>query len=455
MVSKNYYIVSLGCPKNLVDSEEVAGLLASRGWSIVQDPGEADVLIVNTCAFIREAVEETIDTILELEKFKKSSRNARLAVIGCFVQRFGKKLPRLFPEADIFLGTGFFHHFPDALKENLRTGRKVFKINRPVNVTTNQIPRLLSGPGYTAYVKITEGCSNSCTFCMIPRLRGPQRSRPLESIVSEVGSLVERGTREIILVGQDTTSYGADFGSSWLLVTLLEKLAMIPKISWIRMMYLHPSGITDDLLRVVNEYPPILPYFDVPLQHVVPRILKKMGREYEESPRKLVERIREKVPSAALRTSLMVGFPGESTRDFKKLLGFVEWAQFDRLGVFGYSREAGTRSYLMRPRVRGSTIARRRDEILALQAEISMKKHERLIGSLQVALVEERPGGAEPGRGRLWSQAPEIDGEFFFTGDFLRPGDITTFRITSAGTYDLEGIPAGKSKKSNKGADSF
>ncbi len=450
----SFYIVSLGCPKNLVDSEEVAGLLIDRGYVSAEQPSDADVLVVNTCAFIKEAVEETIDTILELENFKTRGQSRRLAVIGCFVQRYGKKLLPLFPEVDIFLGTGFFLHFPDALKESLRSGKKIFRINRPVAVTDKKTPRASSGPFFTSYVKISEGCSNSCTFCLIPRLRGPQRSRPLELVVSEARDMVDRGAKEIVLVGQDTTAYGTDLGAPGL-ITLLEELARIPGLRWIRMMYSHPSGISNELLHVVKEHPVILPYFDIPVQHAVPRILEAMGRECKEHPENLVERIRKIIPDAVLRTSLIVGFPGETTRDFKRLLRFVERVQFDRLGVFGFSPEAGTKAYLMKPRVRNSTISKRRDELLTLQAEISMRKHGKLLGSVQEVMVEETPCGGRPGKGRLWSQAPEVDGNFLFTDADLQPGDIAYFRITAAHPYDLEGIPANHNKNSTRNADSF
>ncbi len=432
--------MSLGCPKNLVDSEEVAGLLSQKGAVPVSDPYEADVLIVNTCAFIRDAVEETISTIIDLEEIAAQGNDVRIAVIGCFVQRFGKKLLNLFPDVDIFIGTGFFHKFDTALETNLRSSKRIFWINRPSALSRDSVPRLLSGSPHTAYVKISEGCSHSCSFCLIPKLRGPQRSRPMEMILNEVRELVRGGTREVVLVGQDTTAYGTDLGSPGLIVELLKKLTGIPGLRWLRLMYAYPGGITDELLSLINENPVILPYLDIPVQHVVPGILRGMGRDYGEFPEDLVERVRSAIPRVVLRTSLIVGFPGETTRDFKKLLRFVEWAKFDRLGVFGFSREKGSRAYRMKPRVRKTTINKRKDEILTLQAEISYEKHRELIGTIHEAIVEHLPSGNEPGKGRLWSQAPEVDGDFFFTGNGLKVGDIATFKVTSVQPYDLEGV---------------
>ena len=442
IAGRRFYIISLGCPKNLVDSEEVAGILCQKGAIPVTDPHEADILIINTCAFIQDAVEETISTIIDLEDIAALGNDVRIAVIGCFVQRFGKKLLNLFPEVDIFVGTGFLHKFHIALERNLKSWERIFWINRPDALCGTKVPRLLSGPAHTAYVKVSEGCSHSCSFCLIPKLRGPLRSRPLEIIIEEARDLARKGTRELILVGQDTTAYGMDLGSPGLVVDLLRKLAEIPELRWLRLMYAHPRGITNDLLKIINEYPTILPYLDVPVQHVAPKILKAMRRDYTEPPESLIERIRKFVPRAVLRTSLIVGFPGETTKDFKKLLRFVEWAEFDRLGVFEFSGEAGTAAYRMKPRVRPVTKSRRKDEILTLQAEISLKKHEKLVGTIQEAIVEREAADSEQGRGRLWSQAPEIDGEFFFTGGGLRPGDIAKFKIISAQPYDLEGISA-------------
>jgi ribosomal protein S12 methylthiotransferase len=439
--SKTVRMISLGCPKNLVDSEVMLGLLREKGWT-PSTSEDADVIIVNTCGFIREAKEESIETILSMAAAKEGGKARKLVVTGCLPQRYGRELLRELPEVDFFVGTGEFHRIADLLQESEKGKmRQKQVIGAPEFLYDHRTPRIhTSFPGST-YLKISEGCANFCSYCVIPRLRGRLRSRPVSSILQEAKQAVSRGVKEINLIGQDITAYGRDRGDKAGLLELLKGLVKVEGLRWIRLLYAHPAHLTPELVRLIGEEEKICKYLDLPLQHVNERILKAMNRP---APGKRVLDflgwIRKEIPGVFLRTSLMVGFPGETERRFRELLEFVREARFDRLGVFAYSREEGTPAASLKGRVPDRIKQVRQRQIMSLQKKISLKKQKALVGS-RVPVLVERPGKA-PGilwEGRTPGQAPEVDGSIFLTGGDTRPGEMVGVRITDAGPYDLCG----------------
>ncbi|RLB42139.1 MAG: 30S ribosomal protein S12 methylthiotransferase RimO [Deltaproteobacteria bacterium] len=434
--SKNLHAVSLGCPKNLVDTEHMLGLLVASGYVLTQDPEDADLALVNTCGFIEEAVKESIDTILGLAQLRRLGKISRLVVTGCFVQRYGYKLQGLIPEVDVWLGTGQF----EKVVRYLEGSERGFYLSRPQTVPGSELPRLRCTPFYTSYLRIAEGCSHHCSFCMIPKLRGRLRSRPMESVLAEARQLAAEGVKELNIVAQDITSYGADLGLRWGLESIIEKLANIEGIKWIRLLYAYPSGISERLLDIMESVDKVCPYLDIPFQHVSERILVAMGRGADESPRHLIERIRKRKRDITIRTTLMVGFPGESEQEFEELKEFVLWAELDRLGVFTYSEEKGTRAARLKGGVPKGVANRRRSEIMQIQAEISLAKNQKIIGKELPVLVE---GVSEETdlllRGRTQQMAPEIDGQVLINKGMGVEGEIMRVRITEAYHYDLVG----------------
>lgn len=434
-------MISLGCPKNLVDSEVMLGLLREKGWapSVTDD---ADVVIVNTCGFIREAKEESIETILTMAAAKEKGKEQKLVVTGCLPQRYGKELLRELPEVDFFVGTGEFHRIADLLEE-LEKGKMRQKqvIGAPEFLYDHRTPRIhTSFPG-SMYLKISEGCANFCSYCVIPRLRGKLRSRPVSSILQEAKQAVSRGVKEINLIGQDITAYGRDRRDKAGLVRLLKGLVKVEGLRWIRLLYAHPAHITPELVHLIRDEEKICKYLDIPLQHVNEGILKAMNRP---APEKRIpdflDWLRKEIPGVVLRTSLMVGFPGETERIFRELLGFVKEAQLDRLGAFSYSREEGTPAASLKGQVPDRIRRERYRKIMSLQKKISLKKQKAMVGS-RVPVLVERPGNA-PGilwEGRTPGQAPEVDGTIFLTGAGARPGEMVKVRITDARPYDLCG----------------
>lgn len=424
-------LVSLGCPKNLVDSELMLGILKEAGAELVVKEEEADVLIVNTCGFIGDAKEESIDAILALAEFKKTGRCSRLIVTGCLSQRYKDDLAKSMPEVDCFIGTGEFHRIAEAIKEDFR--ERVL-VGLPTFIHDYTTPRIISTPGYSAYVKVAEGCSNHCSYCSIPSIRGEFRSRSEDSVVKEAESLAAQGIKEINLIAQDTTSFGKDRNAS--LESLLKRLVKVKGIEWIRLLYLYPGRITDGLISIMKNEEKVLSYIDLPLQHISPPVLKAMNRQYTRaSVEKLIEKLRSELDDVTLRTSLIVGFPGEKAKDFEEMLSFVESARFDRLGVFMYSREEGTPAYSMKGQVPRKTKAGRMDALMAAQREISLESNRALIGKPVKVLVE---GRAEYGlKGRAASQAPDVDGAVYVKGMDAEAGDIIEVCVTDAGDYDL------------------
>jgi len=434
-------MISLGCPKNLVDSEVMLGLLREKGW-IPSATDDADVVIVNTCGFIREAKEESIETILSMAVAKEKGKAQKLVVTGCLPQRYGKELLRELPEVDFFVGTGEFHRIADLLEESEKGKmRQKQVIGAPEFLYDHRTPRIhTSFPG-SMYLKISEGCANFCTYCVIPRLRGRLRSRPVSSILQEAKQAVSRGVKEINLIGQDITAYGRDRGDKAGLVRLLKGLVKVEGLRWIRLLYAHPAHITPELVHLIRDEEKICKYLDIPLQHVNEGILKAMNRPAPENRiPDFLGWIRKEIPGVVLRTSLMVGFPGETERIFRELLGFVKEAQFDRLGVFPYSREEGTPAASLKGQVPDRIRQERYRKIMSLQKKISLKKQKTMVGS-RVPVLVERPGKA-PGilwEGRTRGQAPEVDGAIFLTRGDARPGEMVKVRITDAGPYDLYG----------------
>ncbi|HUI40689.1 MAG TPA: 30S ribosomal protein S12 methylthiotransferase RimO [Terriglobia bacterium] len=433
-------MVSLGCPKNLVDSEVMLGQLASRGWELVSRPDEADVLIVNTCSFIEPAKQESIDTILEMAEHKKSGRARRLVVAGCLVERYRDQILREIPEVDFVIGTNELERVVEACE----SGGEGRAASRPFDpyLYTEFTPRVLSTPSYSAYLKIAEGCDHPCTFCVIPQMRGRFRSRRFESVVREAENLALRGVRELVLVGQDTTSFGEDLGLRGGLALLLEELARIPELVWVRFLYCYPNRLTDRLIEAVARSPKVARYFDIPLQHASRSVLQGMRRG-SGAPHflKMLAKIRAAIPQVTLRTTMIVGFPGETEDDFRALSDFVEQAQFDHLGVFAYSNEESSAAFQLPGTVPASVAKRRRRKILALQRTISARKLRDRVGQRVPVLVEGRAEETELLlEGRLESQAPEIDGRVLindFEGPEPVPGEFRWARITEAGEYDL------------------
>jgi ribosomal protein S12 methylthiotransferase len=431
-------LVSLGCHKNLVDSEVILGLLSKEGYSLTTDPSRAEILIINTCAFIQDATKEAIETILGLTRYKKEGRCHLLIVSGCLPQRYGKILEKELPEVDLFIGTGTFQLLPQILQEKRR--EKTF-LSRTTFLYDEKTPRILSTPPFIAYLKIAEGCSNPCTFCTVPKIRGPYRSRKLRSVIEEGKKLADQGVQELILIAQDTTAYGEDLRDGTNLEKLLKGLIKVDGLRWIRILYSYPkaSYFTKGLLELMAQEKRICPYLDLPIQHIDDGILKRMGRRSRSHEiRSLFEKIKTFLPAVSLRSSLIIGFPGEGESQFKALLDFVREMEFDHLGAFKYSPEEGTPASRLPNPIPESMKEERLRTLMELQKKISLKKYRQMVGRKMEVLVEgpSDQGGAL--RGRLQIQAPEIDGCIFLRGK-ARPGDWVEARITQALPYDLVG----------------
>ena len=431
-------LVSLGCHKNLVDSEVILGLLSKEGYLLTTDPSKAEILIINTCAFIQDATKEAIETILGLTHYKKEGRCYLLIVSGCLPQRYGKILEKELPEVDLFIGTGAFQHLPQILKEKRK--RKTF-LSRPTFLYDEKTPRILSTPPFIAYLKIAEGCSNRCTFCTVPKIRGPYRSRRLQSVIEEAKRLADHGVQELILIAQDTTAYGEDLQNGTNLEKLLKGIVKVEGLRWIRILYSYPrtNYFTDGLLELIAQEEKICPYLDLPIQHIDDGILKRMGRRSRgQEIRSLLEKIKTFLSEVSLRSSLIVGFPGEGESQFKALLDFVREIEFDHLGAFKYSAEEGTPASRLPDPIPESVKEERLRILMEIQKKISLKKYRQMVGRKMEVLVEgpNHQGGVL--RGRLQIQAPEIDGCVFLKGK-ARLGDWVEARITQALPYDLVG----------------
>jgi ribosomal protein S12 methylthiotransferase len=435
------YLTSLGCPKNRVDSEVILGCLMNAGYKPVAEPLEARLIVVNTCGFITSATEESIETILELAQAKKLGKCEFLVVAGCLPQRYGHKLVKSMPEVDLFVGTSSFVHLVHILTDHQKNDAQRLILEPPRFLMTAKTPRTLSAPFYSAYLKIAEGCSNRCSFCTIPAIRGPYRSRPLKDLLQEAEWLASRGVIELNLVAQDTTAYGTDLVPASCLSDLLADLARIGKFQWIRLLYGYPQKIDGKLLETMGSHEAICKYLDVPLQHVSAHLLEAMGRSGSAGEfLELLCLIRQYLPEVTLRTTLIVGFPGETEKDFQELYDFVERARFQRLGLFAYSPEKGTRAALLREPVEESVKIHRVQALATLQEKISLDYNSRLVGTAQPVLIE---GISDESdlllQARLASQAPEVDGCVLINKGFGKVGEIVLARITEAHPYDLIG----------------
>jgi ribosomal protein S12 methylthiotransferase len=433
------HLLNLGCPKNQVDGELMLGALARAGFEISLDPEQAEVLIVNTCGFVEAAKKESLQAILDAARIKEKGRGQRLVVAGCLAQRYGQQLRALMPEIDILVGTGNFLDLP----ELLRRAEQGLALSNPYPgaahlLALSDTPRLLTGLPWSAYVKVSEGCNHQCAFCIIPKIRGRHQSRPLDDIVAEVRNLVEGGVREVNLVAQDLTAYGRDLQPPTSLAALLRALAAIQGLRWIRLLYCYPNLLSEELLDAIRELRQVVKYIDMPLQHADDRILRAMRRERSASAlRSVLDRVRHKVPGLALRTSFIVGFPGEDDEAFSHLMDFVREQQFDRLGVFTYSREEGTAAYHLPEQVPQRVKRERRRALMAVQAEVSLRKNRELTGQeIEVLVESDSPEGRARMRGRSWAQAPEIDGSVLLSGR-AAAGRFVRARVERAFTYDL------------------
>lgn len=434
---KSLHLVSLGCAKNLVDSELMLGRLKKSGWVISPDPADAETIVVNTCSFVESAVDESIDTILELAKFKKAGACRQLIVAGCLPERYREEIVETLPEVDMFLGTGAYDKIIQAVEGSADLSACVLPDPNFLKLQKHDELRVQSSP-FVSYLKIAEGCNRHCTYCIIPKLRGKQRSRPLEDIVAEARVLIKSGARELILVAQDTTAYGKDLNTSADLSGLLKRLSDISETVWIRFLYGHPESIDDTVIDIVSKRPNLCSYFDIPMQHVSSDILRQMGRKYIQTDLiRLIEKIR-KNPEAAIRTTFIVGFPGEKDSDFKQLMDFVQDVRFDHLGVFMYSDSEDLPSHKLVEHVSDSVAQERYDALMTCQANISLENNRRHIGKTYPVLVEEEMEN-KIFSGRTLFQAPEVDGFTIIHSEHLQIGTVNSVKISDTTEYDLIG----------------
>jgi ribosomal protein S12 methylthiotransferase len=435
--------VSLGCPKNLVDSEVMMGILTRDGYELTPHADEAEILVVNTCSFIEPAQKESIDTILEMAEHKKFGAAKKLIVAGCLVERYRDQILAQVPEVDAVVGTGEVERILEAVHGDL----KILPAEPPAFLYHDLTPRILTTPKHAAYIKIAEGCDHPCSFCIIPQLRGKFRSRRFESVLKEAENFAASGTREITLIGQDTTSYGEDLGLRDGLAKLLAALAGVDELLWVRFLYAYPNRVTQVLLDTLAEHPRLAKYMDMPLQHASRNMLARMKRgSHGEAFLKLLERIRATIPGVSLRTSFIVGFPGETEKDFDELCHFVAAGQFDWMGVFEYSDVDNAGSFALDGKVDPAAVTDRRNRLMAIQKKISREKLKNWKGRTETALIE-GPSQDNPlvWEARLQGMAPEIDGKFYLTdielpdGRFADTGDAARVEITKTDAYDLIG----------------
>ena len=432
--------ISLGCDKNLVDSEEMLGLLASHGYSITDDETAADVIVINTCCFIHDAKEESIQTILEMAEYRKSGSCKALLVTGCMAQRYQKEIREEIPEVDAVLGTTAFDDILEALEKTLQ-GSCVEEFKDINYLPLVQENRVLTTGGHFAYLKIAEGCNKHCTYCIIPKLRGNYRSVPMERLVSQAEYLAKQGVKELILVAQETTIYGTDLYGKKSLHVLLNKLCEISGIHWIRVLYCYPEEIYDELIQTIKVQTKICNYLDLPIQHASDRILKRMGRRTSKAQLiEIVNKLRTEIPDITLRTTLITGFPGETQEDHEELMAFVDEMEFDRLGVFTYSPEEDTPAAEMPNQIDEEVKKDRQAELMELQQEISLDKGNDKIGQRLLVMIEGKVADENAYVGRTYADAPNVDGYIFVnTGELLMSGDFARVVVTGALEYDLIG----------------
>ncbi len=436
----NLLFISLGCDKNLVDSEVMLGLVEKRGYKIVDDEKEADIIVINTCCFIHDAKEESIQTILEMAEYKKGGRLKALVVTGCLAQRYQNEILKEIPEVDAVLGTASYHKIAETIEAALRGGGflELADINGLPFVDTK---RLVTTGGHFAYLKIAEGCDKHCTYCIIPKLRGNYRSVPIERLLKEAKELAEQGVKELILVAQETTIYGRDLYGEKSLHILLKELCKISGIRWIRLLYCYPEEMDDRLIQVIKEEKKICHYLDLPIQHSEDEILKRMGRRTtKEQLISLIRKLREEIPDIVLRTTLITGFPGETTEQHEKLLAFVDEMEFERLGVFTYSPEEDTPAADFPGQVPEEEKEERRAQVMELQQEIVFEQAEEMTGKEVLVMIEGKVADENAYVGRTYMDAPGVDGLIFINTDReLMSGDFAKVTVTGAAEYDLIG----------------
>ncbi|MEI8390597.1 MAG: 30S ribosomal protein S12 methylthiotransferase RimO [bacterium] len=429
-------LINFGCPKNLVDSENMLGLLSKNGYEINLDEGKADIILINTCAFIKEAEKESVKTIIEFAKAGK-----KIIICGCLTQKYKKELMELIPEALAFVGTGDIEKICEVVNKISENPDDTFYnvSENPYYSLNNDIERFQITVGSSSYIKIAEGCDYSCSYCVIPALRGKYRSRTIESIVKEAKKLGQKGVSEIILIAQDTTNYGKDIYGKPSLTELLKKLNEIEEISWIRVMYAYPSLVNDEFIQAIATLDKVVKSIDIPLQHSHPEILKLMNRPAVDNG-KIIEKLRKNIPGVSIRTVFITGFPGETEEHFEHLYNFIEKYKFDKLGVFEYSKEKETDSYQLKKHVPAKIKKLRKKQLMELQQKISKKINASLIGKEIISLIEVLTSDGKI-IGRTYRDAPEIDGLVFIeTKKTVSPGDVVQVKITGASEYDLYGV---------------
>ena len=440
-MTKKVAVVTLGCPKNQVDSEVMSGLLAEN-YTLTENTEEADIIVVNTCTFIQSAKEESIETIFEMASFKDRGSCQTLIATGCLAQRYGSELMQEIPELDGVLGTGNIDEIIELVKMAKGERLSLIKQGKPDFLHNEKMPRIRSTPDYLAYVKVAEGCDNLCTYCVIPYVRGSFRSRPEESVIREVQDMAAQGVKEIMVMAQDTTRYGQDLHGELRLPQLIQKLAGIEGIEWIRLMYCYPERFTDELIEVMRQEPKVCKYIDLPLQHANNKVLKEMNRRGTiEEAEVLIRKLREAMPEITLRTTMITGFPGETEQEFQTMVEFIQRVQFDRLGAFSYSQEentpAGQREDQVLPEIR----EQRREMVMQLQQSISWQRQQRWVERIVTVLLEQKLPD-ERWMGRTEGDAPEIDGQVYVTEApaSVNVGDMIKVRILEANSYDLVGV---------------
>ena len=441
-MSKLLGYISLGCAKNLVDTEVMLGALQDNGYEITEELEKAEIIIINTCTFIEKAKEESINTILEAGQYKQYGDCKGLIVAGCLSQQYQEELFTEIPEIDALIGTGSWNRIMEAV-EAIQQGQRICIMDSMTNMYDEGMPRMMTTPDYSVYVKISEGCNNGCTFCIIPKVRGAYRSRSMESIEREVQQLAEAGVKEVVLIAQDTTYYGADLNNGTpLLSELLKRLAKIDGIEWLRMLYLYPKHFSDELLETIMTEPKVCKYIDMPLQHINNTVLQRMNRkDTRENIVALLHKIRNRSEHITLRTSLIVGFPGETEEQFQELADFVKDIRFDHMGVFTYSQEDGTPAGMMDDQIPEEVKEERYHTLMAIQAQVSEEHNRDLEGTIHQGLIE-AIDEVEPGkflaRGRLQMQAPDVDGNMYVEDVAgLSEGDIVTVKVSQGFAYDV------------------
>ena len=432
--------ISLGCDKNLVDTEMMLGKLLDRGYEFTDDESQADIIVVNTCCFIGDAKEESINVLLEMAELRKSGQIKALVAAGCLAQRYKEEIQQEIPEVDVIIGTTAIESIVEALDEVFAGESHNHYADLNAKPLTG-VNRVVTTGGHFAYLKIAEGCDKHCTYCIIPKVRGNFRSVPMESLVEEAKQLADKGVKELILVAQETTLYGKDLYGEKSLHKLLHELAKIPGIYWIRILYCYPEEITDELIAAIKSEPKVVKYLDIPIQHGADSVLKRMGRRTNQKQlRDMIEKLRREIPEICLRTTLIAGFPGETQEDYEELYNFVDEMEFDRLGVFTYSQEEDTPAAMMEGQIPEEVKVLRQQELMELQQEIAFEKAENMVGSILTVMIEGKVAEDDVYVARTYRDAPNVDGYLFLnTTANLMTGDLVKVLVTDSNEYDLVG----------------